>query len=417
MSQKKIVICGGGVIGCTAAYFLSKIGGDQVEIIVIEKTEIAAAASGKAGGFLASDWCDNSTDLTYICSASFKVHEELAEELDGATNYEYRKLNTYNMEIEAKIAKEQRSVHPDSCLEASEREWLNGIGIDSSNPKQFERAGTKATTAQLHPHKFSNHLIKLAQSNGNTRVQIGVGVKGLLFEDQNPSKVIGVELEDGTQISDADEVILAVGPWTHYASKWFDSKHQPIATALQQWVNPLKAQSVVLETIKEEHRNKIPASALFLVFSDLELGVKREAEIYPRPSGQVYICGLSDKEKLPENTRDIHASEEMTQILLQAARSVSSFLETTPSDDGNSEARLVVSQACYVPESEDTLPVIGRFRGIPEGLWVSTAHNCWGILNSAASGKATAESILLNSSFIDLAPFAPDRIILSDKSQ
>ena len=47
----RVVICGGGVIGACAAYFLSRRG---IDVTVVERTEVAAAASGKAGGFLAS---------------------------------------------------------------------------------------------------------------------------------------------------------------------------------------------------------------------------------------------------------------------------------------------------------------------------------------------------------------------------
>jgi glycine/D-amino acid oxidase-like deaminating enzyme len=43
-----------GVIGACAAHFLSLRGN---EVIVIERAEVAAAASGKAGGFLGLDWC------------------------------------------------------------------------------------------------------------------------------------------------------------------------------------------------------------------------------------------------------------------------------------------------------------------------------------------------------------------------
>jgi hypothetical protein len=39
------------------AYFLSL---RQVEVMVVERTGVACAAWGKAGGFLALDWCDGS---------------------------------------------------------------------------------------------------------------------------------------------------------------------------------------------------------------------------------------------------------------------------------------------------------------------------------------------------------------------
>ena len=51
----RVVICGGGVIGASIAYFLRR---RRVEVTVIERTGLACAASGKSGGFLAFDWCD-----------------------------------------------------------------------------------------------------------------------------------------------------------------------------------------------------------------------------------------------------------------------------------------------------------------------------------------------------------------------
>jgi glycine/D-amino acid oxidase-like deaminating enzyme len=43
----RVVICGGGVIGACTAYFLSRRG---IDVTVVERTEVAAAASGKAAG-------------------------------------------------------------------------------------------------------------------------------------------------------------------------------------------------------------------------------------------------------------------------------------------------------------------------------------------------------------------------------
>jgi glycine/D-amino acid oxidase-like deaminating enzyme len=48
----RVVICGGGVIGACTALYLRRHG---IDVIVVERTEVAAAASGKAGGFLARD--------------------------------------------------------------------------------------------------------------------------------------------------------------------------------------------------------------------------------------------------------------------------------------------------------------------------------------------------------------------------
>jgi glycine/D-amino acid oxidase-like deaminating enzyme len=49
---KRIVICGGGAIGAAIAYFTSRRGAWP---ITIERHEVAGAASGKSGGFLALD--------------------------------------------------------------------------------------------------------------------------------------------------------------------------------------------------------------------------------------------------------------------------------------------------------------------------------------------------------------------------
>ena len=75
----RVVICGGGVIGACTAYFLSRRG---IDVIVVERTEVAAAASGKAGGFLALDWCAG-TPLDALARRSFGLHAALPSEIAG----------------------------------------------------------------------------------------------------------------------------------------------------------------------------------------------------------------------------------------------------------------------------------------------------------------------------------------------
>ena len=82
----RVVICGGGVIGACIAYFLRRHG---VDVIVVERTEVAAAASGKAGGFLARDWCAG-TPLDGLARRSFALHAQLREEIAGDWGYTAR---------------------------------------------------------------------------------------------------------------------------------------------------------------------------------------------------------------------------------------------------------------------------------------------------------------------------------------
>lgn len=75
--KSRIVICGGGVIGASIAYFLCL---RNVEAVVIERTGVANAASGKSDGFLALDWC-HGTPVDALARRSFALHEKLAATL------------------------------------------------------------------------------------------------------------------------------------------------------------------------------------------------------------------------------------------------------------------------------------------------------------------------------------------------
>ena len=74
------------MIGACIAYFLARRG---VDVTVVERTGVACAASGKAGGFLALDWCAGSP-LDALARRSFTLHAELAREMDGDWAYQRR---------------------------------------------------------------------------------------------------------------------------------------------------------------------------------------------------------------------------------------------------------------------------------------------------------------------------------------
>ena len=89
-------------------------------------------------------------------------------------------------------------------------------------------------------------------------------------------------------------------------------------------------------------------------------------------------------------------------MLLRVASTVSSKLGA---------AEVVAEQACFLPCSEDGVPVIGAIPDV-QGAFVATGHSCWGILNAPATGKSLAELIAEGrSSTVDLRAFSPERFL------
>jgi glycine/D-amino acid oxidase-like deaminating enzyme len=184
----RVLICGGGVIGASIAYFLSRRG---VQATVIERTGVACAASGKSGGFLALDWCDGSP-LAALARRSFALHARLAQEIGG--DWGYRRLTTYGGFAD-------RRNHFRQCGNTYDIDWLSaGVILN-------QRLGSPTTTAQVHPGAFTAAMMRAATAQG---AELRVGrVTGLVHRGSGAS-VKGVEV-DGEPI-EGDAVVIAMGP-------------------------------------------------------------------------------------------------------------------------------------------------------------------------------------------------------------
>src|SRR6476660_5923117 len=142
----RVVICGGGVIGACTAYFLSRRG---IDVIVVERTEVAAAASGKAGGFLALDWCAGSP-LDALARRSFHLHAALSHQIAG--DWDYRRMTAYSGFV---VPESDPRRHVPAALH-----WLSeGVIIE-------HRLGKTETTAIVHPRKFTSAMMDAAQGQG-----------------------------------------------------------------------------------------------------------------------------------------------------------------------------------------------------------------------------------------------------------
>jgi glycine/D-amino acid oxidase-like deaminating enzyme len=342
----RVLICGGGVIGAATAYFLSCRG---VAATVIERTGLACAASGKAGGFLASDWCDG-TPLAALARRSFALHERLAQEIEG--DWGYRRLVTYGGFAGA-----------GGCRLG----WLaDGISVT-------QRLGSTETTAQVHPGAFTAALMRAAQVRG---ASLRIGRVSGLVRRPGETRIAGVEV-DGEAI-EGDAVVIAMGPWSILAAAWL-----PLPA-----IFGLKGHSLVFDA-------RLPAEALFVEYRG------ETPELFPRPDGTTYVCAISSESPLPSDPAAVTPDPGAIERLHRMCRELSPTLAA---------AEVLARQACYRPLTRDGLPLIGRVPGVA-GAYIATGHSVWGILNAPATGEAMAQLILDGrAEAVDLSPFDPARL-------
>ena len=352
----RVLICGGGVIGASIAYFLSCRG---VAATVIERTGLACAASGKAGGFLARDWCDG-TPLEALARRGFALHARIAAEIGD--DWGYRRLTTYGGS--AGLGR-RSNVH--------RVDWLSpGVALN-------QQLGSTATTAQVHPKRFTAAMMRAAQAQG---AKLRLGQVTGVARRRGGTGVAGVEI-DG-KIVEGDAIVIALGPWSILAVEWL-----PLPA-----VFGLKGHSLVFET-----GTKVPAEALFLECREAN-GAVQTPELFPRADGTTYVCAISSETPLPIDPARVTPDPGALERLQAMCSELSPALAT---------AKILARQACYRPITRDGLPLIGPVAGI-EGAYIATGHSVWGILNAPATGEAMAELIIDGAAHsVDLSAFDPAR--------
>ena len=83
----RVVIIGGGIIGCATAYYLTRAG--MSDITIVERDGIASGASGYSAGILTPYSGSNDPGLLALSGASLELHAELAEELPTITGIDH----------------------------------------------------------------------------------------------------------------------------------------------------------------------------------------------------------------------------------------------------------------------------------------------------------------------------------------
>ena len=358
-----VVIIGGGVIGCSVAYQLAKLG---VKSTVLERAHFAAGASGATAGVVGPLWhLEPESKATFdLGMRTLEMFPSLANELvDAGVDPGFRQKGILKLaftqdeveELKDNLAWQGELGHGVSWLEPSEilqREpevnphVLGGV----FSPEEGHVIGQRYVEALVHA----------ASRLGVTFLQ-GAEVIGLEFQG---GKVIGVHTATETYFG--GHTVLAAGPWTGIAGRWLPQEIP---------VRPVKGQRILLR--KVGFLPKCPVRNF-------------DAYVVPWTDGKLLVGATREEGSFDEET----TAEAVHQMISSAITSFPALRD----------ASFLSARAGVRPGTPDDIPILGPVPGW-EGLSIASGHDHVGVTLSAGTGELMADYISTGDSS-PLEPFS-----------
>ena len=346
-----VAIVGGGAIGCSIAYYLSKEG---ISSTVFEQARFASGASGATAGLVTPLWHVNHshTPLFALGLRSLESFPGLAAELsESGIDPEFRQCGV----LKVAFTEEEEEVLKRDLVWQGELglgvRWLErGELLDREPDLNGDVLGGVYSPREGHVtgQRLVDSLVNAASARGAIFLE-GVEVIGL---ETDGRRVVGVRTRNGTVL--ADRTVLAAGPWTGLAGRWLPQLLP---------IRPVKGQRLLLRKV-----GLLPRSVL-LSFAGTAV---------PLVDGTILV-GATRHEG--EFDQDITADAIMS--IMENAVSLLPALK---------DAGFVGARAGVRPGSPDDVPIIGPVPGW-EGLSVASGHDAVGIMLSPGTGRLIAEYI------------------------
>ncbi|KAL8834028.1 MAG: hypothetical protein Q9170_003959 [Blastenia crenularia] len=396
------VIVGAGIIGTSAAYYLSQSETAPSGIHLVEfSPELFASASGFAAGFLARDWF--STASASLGRLSFDLHQRLAKEHDG-----YRKWG-YSPSTATSLA--------ETIGDGEEEDWMGeGTSRVKAAKKIAENDDTRPIwlasrhgrpdiidkgegTAQVDPYELCKFLLSECKDRG-VKLHHPAKATGVTRDSIGALSSIHVQSTNTAEEYDipCTRLVLAAGAWTGevYTTLFPASKlNVPISSLAghslllraKSWPSPSSTLSQDIENVSKHISSPKPACHALFTSEDIYSSASYSPELFSRlPSGHVYIAGLNGHYPLPSLPTERQIDPQAVGVL----KSTSERLL------GKGEFVVEREALCWRPVTNKGVPIIGPVKKGKEGekgVWIAAGHGPWGISLSLGTGLVVSEMV------------------------
>jgi len=362
----KVIIAGGGVIGSAIAFYLTSAG---AETVLVERGELAGEASGAAAGLLIPpDRAAAPGPFRDICLASLALYSPVIERVQRESG----------IDVQCRVAGILIVAQTESrvALLQTHAEWQTKHGVPTRWVKRAElRELEPALSPQVHGAAFSEDELNVdpaqvtrafafAAKAGGADLRTGTMLTGFLGRG---SRITGVSTNLG-DVTDADCVVLAAGPWTEVLAQRLRAR---VPTP------PRRGQMIAYRSDGLRHA----------IWGE-------EGYLVPKVGGILYAGATVEDVGFRKRTtpRALAGLRRMATMLVPSLR----------------RAKVASEWAGLRPGSPDDLPIIGRLPQ-KDNVYVATGHFRNGILLAPITGQLISQLILEGRTEMALEPFSPAR--------
>ena len=384
MNRPEIIVIGGGVIGSSITYYLSKMG---KKVLMIEKKDNCSGSAGASDGVVGYHTKKPGLQME-LAIRSIAMFEELSKEL--GMDIEYRKdcggmqpaETKLEWEILSEIVKEQRQSGVDIRMISIEE----ACKIEPQLNPDLYGALYSPTSGKVNPIRLTFAYVQAAKRLG-AQVLSNTEVTDVLVK---MGRVMGVETSKGTYY--ADQVIDAAGSWAAEIAAM---------AGVDLPIRPRKGQLFITEPLGP--------------FMDVTLQCARYNVIKFKPEAvgdkAVLRMGASLSIEQTENgglvigsTREFvgYDRENTLEAMEVTMRRAMRFFPALK------DVNIIRAFAGLRPFTPDGIPVIGEVEKLP-GFFVAAGHEGDGIALAPITGKLMAELLVQGKSSYPLEAFSPNR--------
>ncbi|HHY70787.1 MAG TPA: FAD-binding oxidoreductase [Thermoanaerobacterales bacterium] len=388
------VIVGGGVIGTSIAYYLSKKG---IKPILLERDDLASGSSGACDIDIILQSKNPGIHLQ-LAMESAKMYKTLADELDF--NIEYETCggmilieNEEQLKVMRDFVKRQKAIG----LQVKLLDLKEASEIQPGLSPHLVGATYSPQDAHVNPMKLCQAFAKAAKELG-TEVYLNTGVLDIRLEKGKVKSVITSKGEVQTKT-----VINAAGVYAPMIGEM---------VGLSLPIKPRRGQIIVTEPVPK------------LVMADVLCAKYIVAKYNPK---------LIEESDNPETRLGVGLSLSQThdgQILIGATREFVGYNKNTTHEALRAILRnatrlvpalksihAIRSFAGLRPYTPDGLPLLGQVEGI-QGFIMAAGHEGDGIALSPVTGRIISELIVDGKTFMDISCMSPVRFgSLTDKEK